>query len=1568
MNDPLGLFDDEDKGSDPLGLFADEEPSRLDKLKGAGEAALNITTGLVGQIPAGIGTILDTVNELTQGRHDPKKAEKRFEDLSRFFTYEPRTEKGKEYVENIMTPDVVNTLNALGGIAHTMPPARTGPTVRSLVPKDTPIPQSRLDKLNQITKQQEQPKVESPAVLPDANQLELDLFSPDQKQIGQSPYDAVGGKFTVDENGIPIKQGLSEDVSRAADGDQLRLFEDPQPTVDPVIAKQMEQQAAERFAAEQELAKRKEIDDAYRMRAEEKVRLEQEAKAARRDEILMKLQDEISTERVSKGQQRKADRLRAPRSQRGAIDAEAVKEMTQLFKEGVASARDLLKSWKGAFTENELGVAMKAVDNPKSLDTIAFMTPEQFHELATKRTPAELNAEYTPRLRESIREGLKSKNGLWEMPYLRIDNEGKVTAHEGRHRMDVFKEQGYELIPVRLRKEAGEGWGTWKAPETIIPQEYKNSPKAVQAIAAQPFPRVLHEPDLSPRLRGLQSQRGALNFEDIVKSFPSFGKSLIKKALYHGTSSDIPFNNFKKNSRGIFLTEDPRVASDFARDNDSKTLKYENGRFVNKNTSDRVHQVYANIQNPYHLTPEEVRVFQRTENYAKMQREFKNKAEQLGHDGIIYPDGSIVAFSPDQIVSAISPINTLKGPKSQRGGLDIKAIGEGAKELVNKIVKPRPQMKPPVIKDPKMSALKDAGFKSMIPKDPTASEILESSLGAGDSNLTMTGVQSGATLTGIKYNSPLIQGIGRLYQNAQKRSEKAIRDFVYPVEYSFKKLNKEEIIELSQLMKKEMLEQREFGAEQLRAAGYTEKQITAYTQMRDLFNRVYEAQAKALESQGRKVPTKREAYLSSRWSGDWHVPVYTKDGKLVYYIAEQTKSGANAALRYLEGQFDIDKSKSKVEYRAGFSKRGSAYDAYTTMLGMLDKNDPRAATIKSVMEDYLIDQGFNALGQKKHFESKAGIGGYLGDRPWKNEKTNAYDLFKSQFDYAKHAFTWAELQKATKTSKEVLSNEYLVQEQPNNLHYAQEYAKSKLGFGDANWVNDMENAANKMLGTSKQSFYNVVGNMKSFFIIQKLGLNAGFIGANMIQPVFTLPWHGNLVSHGIKHNPFNTFIKGSLDSFSGYAKYMFDVDWPMTEVGKAALQYAEDNGIVRRSMFDETANIGRHPGLEMAEKVGSTSIQTIEHAARLRAFMGFVHHLEQSKMFDNPMDVFQRAEELTNAAMVDYRQGEGPMMFDKAGLTGEALKTLQTFKFNYYNQLHYFLKEAQEGRPNALLTFVGLQAALGGALGMPFMQEIDDVFSFLKENAPTSVHQYIKDFTPKQFLIETLPDWASYGGASKLTGAQLSSRFDSGNLADLSFDGLFPFVSDLYNQASKVGKAALDSSNSTKMAEAMYAVAPPGPIQGILETEKQEFKGPRTPEGNQVYLNPRELGKQDATFVRTPEQEAYRVLGLTELNEAKYKDLRFRQNRNEREATERRNKLAEDYFDAIVRQDKKDVEKYMYRYVKYGGDPQTLIDRLDDDMIRRRLPQETIEAMKSQSLSAVQKAKRMKEVLNGFNK
>lgn len=1568
-NDPLGLFDEE--GSDPLGLFSDQEPTALDKIKAVGETGLSLGSSMLGAVPAAVGAGLSVANDLGSGKELNFK--NKFEDLSRFFTYEPRTELGKEYTDDAAKSGFMQSLNALGAVAHTMPPVRTAPSIKSLVPKDIPVPKS--------IKDVPVAKPKDPLGLFEG-QGELDLFSPDQKQLGRSPYDAVGGKWQVDENGIPVKQALSEEVSRTADeGVQPRLFEDPTPPKDPVIAK-----AEDLARMDEEMAVRKKLE-----------------------EDVSRLQQKFQSQPVSRG----------PRGQRGAIDVEAVKEMSDLFKKGVATARDVVASFKGAFTEIEHGMAMKSLDNPKSLDTVALMSPKQFHELASGRTPAELNADYTPRLHESIREGLKSKSGLWEMPYLRVDKDGQVVAHEGRHRMDVFQEQGLDLVPVRLRKEAGEGWGTWNIPSKIIPQDFRDSPPVIRELAKRHFPEVLTK---KASVTLPKSQRGAIILAEKGGKNIELAKKLLKQKMSPATVFDLT-GVYKE--AGKFKTAISDANSEIIpgalKALDTKTLtldkvlkhnalfdlypELKNIKVMRTNKGSRLY-IYGKLMIIHidNVAPFKKTLMHEVQHVIQELEGFKKggSAEEISNRlGIPYDEGykqyhnlpgeqearftesnvdktqaSLEADIKDLLKAESTPgmpaqLHTI--PNSQRGGLDIKDIGDGVKKLVSAVTRkdiPKAGEKAP--SGGKEQAVGNLpGNKEImdnyIPADPTASDILEAALGVGDSNMKFSGLQSGATLTGMKYDSPLIQGIGRLYQNAQKRSEKLIRDLVYPVEHTFKALPKKEVIELSDLMKTEMFDGKEVTLEQMREAGYTNKQVQAYQELRTMFNEAYAKQVEALQAQNKKVPTKREAYLSSRWNGDWHVPVYNKAGKLVYYIAEKTKSQAFNALEYMKEQgLDVDTSKTKIEYKGGWSKKGNVHDAYLTMLSVIDSADPRAKQLKSVMEEAMANDAYNVLGQKKHFESKANVRGFLGDRPWKDAKTNAYDLFKEQFNYAKNAFTWTEMQKATDTSKEVLSNEYLVQEQPNNVHYAQEYAKNKLGFGEANFVTDMEHAANKILGTSRASWYNAIGDMKSYFIITKLGFNLGFMGANIIQPVFTLPWHANLVSHGIPHNPLKTFSLGGYDAIAGYGKYALGLDMPMTKLGKDALRYAEDNGIVNRTMFDETANLGRHPVIETAEKIGSTSIQAVEHQARLNSFMGFVHHLDQSGQFKDMSKLFQKAEELTNAAMVDYRPGEGPMMFDKMGLTGDALRTLQTFKFNYYNQLHYFFKEAKEGRPSALLTFLGLQGMLGGALGMPLMQEIDDIWETIRDHLPNDLHHRVKDFGIKKKLMETLPDWAAYGGVSKLTGANLSSRFDSGNLADFSLDSLFPFFKDIGKQVTDVAKMA-NNPNATTAAQAAYSVTPPGPLQGTLETNMDAFKGGTSKEGNTTYLNPRDLQKQDASFVRTPVQEQYRRFGLTELSESKYKDLRYKQGKSDQESTLRRNEQTEKFFDAVVRQDKKDMEKAIYYYTRYDGNPQTLIDRIEEDGMRRRLPRETIEATKANTLTAIQKAKRMKELLGGFN-
>lgn len=73
-----------------------------DKVKGAGEAALSVATG----IPAGVvgnaqALIEDVGKRATGGTGGPKAADARAAELTQRYSYEPKTEKGKEYVGGI---------------------------------------------------------------------------------------------------------------------------------------------------------------------------------------------------------------------------------------------------------------------------------------------------------------------------------------------------------------------------------------------------------------------------------------------------------------------------------------------------------------------------------------------------------------------------------------------------------------------------------------------------------------------------------------------------------------------------------------------------------------------------------------------------------------------------------------------------------------------------------------------------------------------------------------------------------------------------------------------------------------------------------------------------------------------------------------------------------------------------------------------------------------------------------------------------------------------------------------------------------------------------------------------------------------------------------------------------------------------------------------------------------------------------------------------------------------------------------------------------------------------------
>lgn len=123
----------------------EEEASFGEKLVGAGEAALStgtaMTTGAAGQIYGTLKGIAQRIkNAISSGEKDPYKAAKLVEEeaqkYAKEFTYEPATEKGKEYTQDIA--ETLAPLEALTPIGAEL--GAVTRNVKTALPKKTPKP------------------------------------------------------------------------------------------------------------------------------------------------------------------------------------------------------------------------------------------------------------------------------------------------------------------------------------------------------------------------------------------------------------------------------------------------------------------------------------------------------------------------------------------------------------------------------------------------------------------------------------------------------------------------------------------------------------------------------------------------------------------------------------------------------------------------------------------------------------------------------------------------------------------------------------------------------------------------------------------------------------------------------------------------------------------------------------------------------------------------------------------------------------------------------------------------------------------------------------------------------------------------------------------------------------------------------------------------------------------------------------------------------------------------------------------------------------------------------------
>lgn len=227
-----------------------------------------------------------------------------------------------------------------------------------------------------------------------------------------------------------------------------------------------------------------------------------------------------------------------PKKQRGVIHPDILtfgasrlwEEAQKRFPNRIQAFEKFMGKWKGTFWDDELKTITNDVIDPKSQRTVVLMSPDEFHKAAMMRSAEFVLGKNSGDRRMSIRSGLRTEEGLKQMPKLWLRQEGPntfVIGHEGRHRMDVFREQRIDKIPVMITHET-KRWGEWENRPSVIGNE--EFTRVIPLPESLPFPDKGLDFTSPDSTKGPKSQLGMANtgfseaVVDIFKKMAGKGK------------------------------------------------------------------------------------------------------------------------------------------------------------------------------------------------------------------------------------------------------------------------------------------------------------------------------------------------------------------------------------------------------------------------------------------------------------------------------------------------------------------------------------------------------------------------------------------------------------------------------------------------------------------------------------------------------------------------------------------------------------------------------------------------------------------------------------------------------------------------------------------------------------------------------------------------------------------------------------------------------------------------------------------------------------------------------------
>lgn len=499
--------------------------------------------------------------------------------------------------------------------------------------------------------------------------------------------------------------------------------------------------------------------------------------------------------------------------------------------------------------------------------------------------------------------------------------------------------------------------------------------------------------------------------------------------------------------------------------------------------------------------------------------------------------------------------------------------------------------------------------------------------------------------------------------------------------------------------------------EQMQKAGFSENVMTAVEKFYEMDRKKLEVWNDARAKVGMEPVTERPGHFPGVFKGDYKQLVLV-DGKVKGVIAVDTKAQLAKAKAKMQEEFPT--AKFSTVHRNSLGGNGRKSDMFSGMndvLTMLAKNDPEFAKVQELIQTAVKENADALYGAAVHSMAKKGVVGNAGNKPWQDVNTNTNEAIKAYLEYWEEGII-SHKNLVVETEVKGLMDNPALDNMTNAKEYVNSYIKNMTGrdigtVGDA--LNKLLDAPFKATGLGPSIPREIVNQLNKRLGQHTMGwFNWMFTAIQYLQiPQMALP---EMVKIARDLN-----IPMAKDVSTSMTAALLDltkekISGEGSPLMKEAIAEAEKRGLGVFSEYQDINKVTQNKYSKMYDDLIDLNRSLPERQTRPLVFYSFVKMLENSGM--SKAEIFEMAHNATQRSMVDYSPRERPMMYQRLGVIGQLAGSLQTFKHAQLSQLASF---ASRGDVTALATASLVLLALTGIKGFPAYQELDQLYQYLSD-------------------------------------------------------------------------------------------------------------------------------------------------------------------------------------------------------------------------------------------------------------